>query len=163
MNPGSAWGEPVVPHLGALDHQRVAVLDQLVDGGRDALQGLERELGADGLGPDGGGLREGHVLVDAVVGAARGHRGEVEAVEIGEEAVEVLGVGVMGGTARAAQGPGAGTRWLSPPSRCTRPARMLRTADAGARRPWPKGGGRSRPRAGIDPRELVPDRTRTTR
>jgi hypothetical protein len=69
-----------------------------------ALQGLEpeRELGADGLGPDGGGLREGHVLVDAVVGAARGHRGEVEAVEIGEEAVEVLGVGVMGGTARAA-------------------------------------------------------------
>ena len=48
-------------------------------------------------GPMAVASAKGNVLADAVVGVPRGHRGEVEAVEIGEEAVEVLGVGGHGG------------------------------------------------------------------
>src|SRR5262249_7773406 len=91
---GGALTAAVMPYLGPLDQDGIAVFQKLMDGRRDARQRpeAELELGPNGLPPDGRRRRVRHIFIDAAFGAPPRHGGEIEAVEIDEQPAQLIGV-----------------------------------------------------------------------
>jgi hypothetical protein len=79
-----------MPDLRALDEHRVARLDELVDRRRQLLEHAEShvELGADRLRPRHGCRVEGDILVNTVLRAMAGNGGEIQFLQVLEQALQ---------------------------------------------------------------------------